>query len=239
MRFRILFISLLLSVPLYGQKILMDKDVSKAYQNIQGPNTKSFKQLYIGYGMIIDNSPELQISNIKSGCFSTGFRHKFKLLSFYSFGYEIGYNALHFNIKQTEDKMIPNNALHDKEKLRFHNGNFLLFNRLNIGKRGNVIGKFIDFGGYVNYVFSASHYTKDKIQENQSSTEPDVHAEVRVVKNTRLDYIRPFGYGLFGRAGINWIAAKVTWRMSDLFRQEYNWQELPRVSLGFELTLPN
>jgi hypothetical protein len=228
-----------MSIPLYGQKILMDKDVTKAYKNIEGPNTKSFKQLFIGYGLIIGNTSDLQINNIRSGYFSAGFRQKFKLLSFFSIGYEIGYNALHFNIRQTEDKIIPNNVLHDKEKLRFHNGNVLLFNRFNIGKRGNVIGKFIDLGGYVNYMFSSSHYVKDKIEESASAPGQDVYAEVRVVKNIKLDYKRPFGCGVFGRAGINWFAVKVTYRVSDLFKEKYEWPELPRVYLGFELTIPN
>lgn len=231
--------SLLMSTSLWGQKILMDKDVSKAYKNIEGPNTKSFKQLVIGTGMIVGGSPELEINNLRSGYFSAGFRQKFKVLSFYSAGYEIGYNALRFNIKQTEDKMIPNNILHDKEKLRFHDFHLMLFNRLNFGKRGNVIGRFIDFGGYVDYVFSSSHYTKDRIEESAFSSEPDVYADVTVVKHSKLDYVRPFGYGVFARAGINWFAVKVTYRVSELFREKYDWPELPRVYIGIELTIPN
>ena len=231
--------SLLMSTSLWGQKILMDKDVSKAYKNIEGPNTKSFKQLVIGTGMIVGGSPELEINNLRSGYFSAGFRQKFKVLSFYSAGYEIGYNALRFNIKQTEDKMIPNNILHDKEKLRFHDFYLMLFNRLNFGKRGNVIGRFIDFGGYVDYVFSSSHYTKDRIEESAFSSEPDVYADVTVVKHSKLDYVRPFGYGVFARAGINWFAVKVTYRVSELFREKYDWPELPRVYIGIELTIPN
>jgi len=231
--------SLLMSTSLWGQKILMDKDVSKAYKNIEGPNTKSFKQLVIGTGMIVGGSPELEINNLRSGYFSAGFRQKFKVLSFYSAGYEIGYNALRFNIKQTEDKMIPNNILHDKEKLRFHDFHLMLFNRLNFGKRGNVIGRFIDFGGYVDYVFSSSHYTKDRIEESAFSSEPDVYADVTVVKHSKLDYVRPFGYGVFARAGINWFAVKVTYRVPELFREKYDWPELPRVYIGIELTIPN
>ncbi|MBN2213816.1 MAG: hypothetical protein JW723_06185 [Bacteroidales bacterium] len=239
MKFSILIISLLISIPLYGQKILLDKDVTKAYQNIKGPNTKSFKQLYFGVGMVAGNTPDLQINNIKSGYFSVGFRQKFKILSFYSAGFEIGYSALHFNIKQAEDKYIPNSELHDKEKLRFHDCNLQIFNRINIGKRGNVIGRFIDIGGYTDYFFSSSHYTKDKIEESASLPRQDVFARVQVVKNSRLDYVRPFGYGVFGRAGINWFAVKVTYRMSDLFEKKYDWSELPRVYVGLELTLPN
>jgi hypothetical protein len=231
--------SLLLSTSLWGQKILMDKDVSKAYKNIEGPNTKSFKQLVIGTGLIVGDTPELKINNLRSGYFYAGFRQKFKVLSFYSAGYEIGYNALHFNIKQTEDKMIPNSILHDKEKLRFHDCHLLLFNRLNFGKRGNVIGRFIDFGGYVDYIFSSSHYTKDKTEESALSPGADVYADVTVVKHSKLDYVQPFGYGVLARAGINWFAVKVTYRLSEFFREKYDWPELPRLYLGIELTIPN
>ena len=239
MKFLVPVLIMFIHIPLYGQKILMDKDVGNAYQNIVGPNTKSFKQLFIGTGLVINNSTDLEINSLRSGYFTVGFRQKFKILSFYSIGYEIGYNACHFNIKQLEDKMIPNEEMHDKEKLRFHSGNILLFNRLNIGKRGNVIGRYIDFGGYLNYIFSTSHYTKDRIQDGISPSDPAVHAEIRIVKNTRLDYVQSFGYGLFGRIGINWLAAKVTYRMSDLFKEKYDWPELPRLQVGFEVTIPN
>jgi hypothetical protein len=232
-------ILLFINIPLFGQKMLLDKDVSKAYKNIRGPNTKSFKQICFGAGLIINNSKYTEINNLKSRYLAICFRQKFKLLSFYSIGYEVGYHAWHFNIRQTEEKMIPNEEVHDKEKLRFHGSKLLLFNRLNIGKRGNVIGKFIDFGGYVNYVFSSTHYTKDKIQDDISTSDPAVHAEIRVVKNSRLDYIQNFGYGLFARAGINWAALNVTYRISDIFKERYHWTELPRLSVGFEVTIPN
>lgn len=239
MKFCIPLILLFINIPLIGQKILMDKDVSNAYQNIQGPNTKSFKQFYFGTGLIINNSEHLEINSFRSRYLTVGFRQKYKLLSFYSLGYELGYNAWYFNIKQSEDKMIPNEELHDKEKLRLHSGNILLFNRLNIGKRGNVIGRFIDFGGYMNFIFSTSHYTKDKILDETSTSDQAVYAEIRVVKNSRLDYIQYFGYGVFARTGINWFALKVTYRMSDLFKEKYHWTELPRLQVGFELTIPN
>ena len=58
MKFYIPVILIFIQIPLYGQKILMDKDVSKAYQNIAGPNTKSFKQLFIGTGLVINNSQD-------------------------------------------------------------------------------------------------------------------------------------------------------------------------------------
>jgi hypothetical protein len=239
MKFWIPVILLFICIPLSGQKILLDKDVSKAYQNIRGPNTKSFKQVYFGTGLIVNYSKYTEINNLRSGYLAIGFRQKYKLLSFYSIGYEMGYHAMNFNISQAEGKTIPNEELHDKEKLKFHSGNLLLFNRLNIGKRGNFIGRFIDFGCYINYIFSSTHYTKDKIQDETSTSDPDVYAEVRIVKNSRLDYIQNFGYGLFARAGINWAALNINYRISDLFKEKYQWTELPRLSVGFELTIPN
>lgn len=224
---------------LRAQKILLDKDVGKAYKHIEGPNTKSFRQLFFGTGLVLPESSGIEINNLRSGYFAVGFRQKFKILSFYSIGCEIGYNALHFNLKQTDDKSVPNDIEHDKEKLRFHSANVLFFNRLNIGKRGNVIGRFIDFGAYANYIFSTSHYTKDKISGYIVPADLSEHAEIKVEKFQRLDYTRSFSYGLFARAGINWFAVKVTYRMSDLFKEKYHWPELPRYAVGIELTLPN
>jgi hypothetical protein len=221
----------------FSQKILLDKNVNEAYKIIEGPNTKTFRQAFISSGFILaeDNNSNAQIHNFKSGFFELGYRQKFKILSFYSIGYEISYKASRYHLKQNEDKLLPNADLHDKEKLRFHGADFCLFNRINVDKRGNIIGKFIDIGGYVDLVIHTTHYTKDKILEDEDNT----LSEVRIVKNSGLKYPNRFNYGIKTRVGINWFAIKAAYRVSDLFKEEYDLPELPRISIGIELTFPN
>ncbi len=241
MRFTSLFLLLFIPASLYSQKILLDKDISKAYKKIQGPNTKSFGQVYLGTGFIFSGLPDQEISIKTSGSryFSFGYRQKFKVFNFYAMGFEIEYFASQFSLKQSIGKLIPNSEIHDKEKIKLHNAAITYYNRFNIGKRGNVIGKFIDIGGFLNYAFNVVHYTKDNIAASEDLFNTDAHAKVVVTKNSRLDYIQPIQYGVYCRVGIDWFALKLTYRFSDIFKDKYNWNELPRLYAGFEISFPN
>ena len=224
-----------LSPALFSQKILLDKDVSKAYKILHGPNSSSFKQFFFGTGIIPaeNNNSGAEINTWKSGYLIVGFRQKFKVMSFYSLGYEIEYSNLRYNLKQNEDKTFPDVTLHDNERLKFNSLGISAFNRVNIGKRGNIIGKFIDVGAYANWVYRTVHSAKDDDYDAENMS------DVRVVKNIGLKYISNYQYGLIARAGINWIALKGTYRLSDLFKTKYDLPELPRFQIGFEITLPN
>ncbi|MBN2612059.1 MAG: hypothetical protein JXB00_10930 [Bacteroidales bacterium] len=233
-----LFMIMAINLSLYSQKILLEKDVTKAYKNIKGQNTKSFGHLFVNYGLIIDPSDgsdiEIKMPNSRLGAF--GYRHKFKVSGFYSFGFELGMRFSHYQIKQTEDKVFPNPVIHDKEKIKIYSGSLGLYNRFNFGKRGNSIGKYIDLGGYASYNFNRVHYTTDDVSD-EVAPGADVYAKKRVVKNSGLEYIEPFDLGLFGRAGINNFAVIVNYRLTDLFKSSYNWSELPALSIGIELGL--
>ncbi len=220
---------------LYSQRVLLDKDVTKAYKNIRGPNTKSFKQLFIGTGVNIPGtgSGDAEINLLRSGSFMTGFRQKFKVAGFYSAGYELGYSSSRYNIRQVADKAFPTAEIHDNEKIRLNALGLSVYNRINIGKQGNIIGKFIDLGAYVNLIFRSVHITRDKLND------PVDLSEVTFVKNARLKYPEQFQYGVYARLGINWIALKTTFRLSDMFKNSYDFPELSRLQIGLEVTLPN
>lgn len=236
----VLLLVLLVSFPLFSQKILLDKDINQAYKKVQGPNTKFFGQLFTGTGLIIAGAEgnDVQINIWRSMYYSFGYRQKYKIFSLYSIGFETEYFARQFNIRQTDNKVVPNSEIHDKEKLKIHSAGFSVYNRINFGKRGNVIGKFIDIGGFLNYNFSTVHFTKDKISGSDDPSENNVNARVRIVKYSQLDYFQPFEYGVYGRAGINWFAVKAGYRFTDLFREKYTWNELPRFYAGIEVSFP-
>ncbi|MFO7658447.1 MAG: outer membrane beta-barrel protein [Bacteroidales bacterium] len=233
-----LFLVWSIHLSLFSQKILLEKDISHAYKNLKGPNTKSFGQVYFGYGLIIDPSQgsatEIKMPNSWLG--TIGYRHKYKVSGFYSFGFEAGMRLSQYHIKQTDAKVFPNAINHDKEKIRLCSGSIGLYNRFNFGRRGNIIGKFIDLGGYAAYNYNTVHYTKDDIS-GDATPGADVYAKKRVTKNSGLDYIEPFDFGLYGRAGINKFAIRANFRLTDLFKAGYHWAELPALTIGVELSI--
>jgi hypothetical protein len=232
--FMILFTVLYTCSIGYTQKVLFEKNVKdNAYSKKKGPNTKYFSHLLIGYELFA-SPPDNKGAEIVYGSSATidiGYRHKFKILEFYSMGFSTEYSFAKYIIRQTDNKILPNALQHDKEKLRFNNARLEFYNRFNFDKRGNTLGKYLDIGLYGDWTFATNHYTKDKAHD-----EPNM-SEMTVVKYTRLQYTRNYNYGLTVRFGINKISLSANYRLSDLFKEEYQLPELPAFSLGLELAL--
>ena len=149
--------------------------------------------------------------------------------NFYAIGVDISYCKTTFRLKWKPIKILPNDSLHDKEKLTFHNLSLGLYNRFNFGKRGNYIGNFLDLGAKVDLPFYVVHFTKDKIDVATNNG--------RIVKTrtTALTYINPIYYNAFFRFGINKYVITGSYRLSDLFKGNNKYTELPVMTLGIEI----
>jgi len=228
----ILFSVLMTYSNSYSQEVLLEKNVKdNAYSLKEGPNMKKFSHLFFGYEFFASR-PDEKGAEIVYGLSTTmniGYRHKIKIFEFYSIGFNTKYSFKKYNIKQGENKLVPNAVLHDKEKIRFHNAGFELYNRFNIDKRGNIIGKYLDIGLYANWAFAINHYAKDKVNDENNMS------ELTVVKYSRLKYAKKYSYGLSARVGMNKVSLSAEYRLSDMFKEDYQLPELPRFSIGLEL----
>jgi hypothetical protein len=217
-----------------SQTVLLEKNVrDNAYTHKKGPNMKKFSHLYFGYEFLAGNPDDkgAEIIYGLSSCLNIGYRYKFKIFEFYSIGFNTRYNFKKYVIKQEADKILPDSELHDKEKIRFNNTGLEFYNRFNIGKRGNIIGKYLDIGVFGNWAFSINHFTKDKVNDENNM------AELVIIKYSNLLYTKRLYYGFSARLGINRLAISAEYRFSDLFKKEYQFPELPRFSIGLELAL--
>lgn len=223
-----------LMVGVSAQKAILEKEVTdEIFNKEKGPNLKKFDHLYLLANFFINTtSDEVETKPFLSGKFGLGYRYKYKLLSFYNIGFDISYKRLNFNLKQSEDKVVPNDILHDKERLAMNNFDLELYQRFQIGKTGNMIGFFIDMGAYVGYVYGAKHVTKDEIEDD------DLYkAELRKVINKKLNYTENLTYGVKARVGYNRFSLSGTYRFADLFISSYDFPELPRFTVGLQIGL--
>ncbi len=219
----------------YSQTILLEENVKNdTVVKTNGPNLKNFSHLYVGYGMILGPSDGVG-SNITTGLsyeISLGYRYKRKICNFYAIGFDVHYNTLSYRIAQDDDKILPNISSHDKEKIIFHNWGAEVYNRFNFGKRGNQVGNFLDIGAYANWISNSVHYTKDDVASANINFN---NAEVVEVYNKKLLYTEDFSYGVKARVGINRYSVFAEYRLSDLFKSEYIYSELPRLTVGVEI----
>lgn len=219
-----------------SQTVLLEKNVKdNAYSLSKGPNMKKFSHIYFAYEFYASN-PDNKGAEIIYGlstCINIGYRFKFKIVEFYSIGFNANYNFQKYVIKQEAEKIFPNSNLHDKEKIRFNNAGIEFYNRINAGKRGNTIGKYLDIGLYGKWAFAINHFIKDKVVDENNK------AELVITKYSNLMYTERLLYGFSARLGINRLAISAEYRLSDLFKKEYHFPELPRFSIGLELALYN
>ena len=226
----ILFL-LLAPIITLGQTILLEQDIinDSIPENV-GPNLKHFSHTYINYGSIIGStSNDMEIG--KSYEFSSGLRYKYKVSGFYALGFNLSYNMQSFRIKNPN---FISGIFYDKEKLVLNNFEIELYNRFNFGKRGNVIGKYIDIGAYGNYAFVTKHYLRINNEDDPLAT-----SKFTEIINRKLEYTNSINYGITARVGWEWFALYGKYRFSDIINSTSLMGEMPRLTVGVELSILN
>jgi hypothetical protein len=241
-KFLFFFICTFASLICDGQTVLLEEKVSANdfKKPTEGPNFRHFGHLFIGLGFYIPQGKDLEIET-KPGSttsFEFGWRYKLKLTNWFAMGTGINYVNDIFNLKQVETKVVPLDTLHSKERIRFNNIGSEFYVRLNFGKRGNIIGKFIDLGVYANWAFAINHMYQDKYD----SQLPYQAGSQRVILY-HLKYVERFNYGLKARIGVNRYILTASYRLSELLDSEYREQVgnyfFPKLSIGLEIGLHN
>ncbi|MDZ4751145.1 MAG: hypothetical protein SGI87_05980 [Flavobacteriales bacterium] len=226
-----------------AQNYLLEK---KPYEQLSrkefGPNTRNWWSSYTKLGPLIpilnDDSLGVQ-ENFSSWLMDIGWRHKYKLSSSLSIGYDFGYAYNTFRIKQSEtSNLLSPGFVNDKQVLRTHSITTSAFIRFNFGKkRGNTIGQYFDLVGEMNYHFREELLTRNKVDTNQGNLG-------ETVKNVSigLPFVKNFQYFGSARVGWNYISIFAKYRMSDLFRPVLginNGREVPQLPglfMGIEVT---
>lgn len=238
----LIFILIFTTLFSFSQRTLLEEDI-RTYdfeKPMNGPNMLHFTHWYVGLGFF---TPEPQEKTIEilygaSHDFTLGFRYKLKATNWLAFGADLEYNTAvyYFNNSFFNDSNSALQTHHDKEKLRLNNASSEVYIRFNFGKRGNIIGKFIDFAAYGLYNFDNKHIYIDKYSN------PNFY-NAKTVKtiNSNLNYIEALNYGARFRIGYNRYAICLSYRLSDILSQKFktdNLQlELPRLNIDFQVGL--
>ncbi len=233
---KIQFILIILFLPFFGisQKVLLEENVE--YDTLVtkfGQNYANYRHFYISAGFLTgENNPGSEIIFVNSRQMELGYRYKRKISDNYAFGLGLSICNSSFYLNQKANKIVPNDSLHSSEKIAINSLKLELYNRINIGKRGNIIGKFMDIGFFTSYNYRAKHITKDKLTDTNKFFAKKVKS---VYKG--LEYIENFGYGLGVRLGINRYVIYSQLRLTNIFKSNYNMPELPVYSVGIQIGL--
>ena len=222
---------LLLTLPfqVFTQEILLEEDV-KADTVIptKGPNLKHYTHLYAGVGFPVFTNEAVAFTKPGySSTFDVGIRYKRKLNNNLALGLDLGAGFNEYVLKQYKDKFVPDTVQNKKEKFRINTLSGSAFVRINVGKRGNSIGNYIDLGAFAGWNLVRKHKT---INDNEAGE------RVKVI-TSGLKYVEVFAYGLQSRIGFNRYAVTARCRLSDIFTASSAFPELPRLIVGVEVGL--
>lgn len=234
----VLFVASIVFIDLSAQEVLLEKNVEDQYKEIKGPNMRHYGHFYFGLGDFLDfdENAGTEINPWKSVQFMIGYRYKLKLCSFYALGLDLSFKTNSYFLEGDDVNPVDIDnplAVTANEKKHLYSNNGLgmeIYQRINIGKRGNALGKYFDIG-------ARGQWNISDIDDIITVNDDDPYTKrVRVI-NRRLKYVEPFSYGLSARIGINKMIIYGDYRLSDIFKSEFNMGELPRLSLGLQLVL--
>jgi hypothetical protein len=227
--FVFIFIFQLPVVGIWAQEIMVSEpeaiDSSVARY---GPNRRHYGHFFVNFGSSIDaGDAGARIVQPRLDQFSFGYRYKLRLFQHLALGIDAALTNFDYRLQQKDGKILPNSDLHDKERMLFTVLNGGAYMRINVGRRGNQLGNYLDLGGYGGITMSHTHFTKDKLPDGST---------VRIRRN-RLDYYQLFNYGLTARLGFKKIILFSRYRLSDMFYADKNLPELPRITAGIEFVM--
>ena len=227
---RILTLVLLaLSLGAFSQDILLEQNVkADSVRPKYGPNLSNYLHGYIGLGFPLFTSEAVSYTKPgSSSAFDFGLRYKRKLTNYLAVGIDMGVVAAAYKVQQKEGKTVPDTIINDKEKFQINSLQGSVYTRINVGRRGNYIGNFLDLGAFGSWNMIKKHKTTNENEEGE---------KVKVITG-KLKYVETFGYGLLARIGVSRYAFTATYRLSDIFDSSAAIPELPRLIVGVEIGL--
>jgi hypothetical protein len=213
-------------LPLSGncQKVIISEDLRDRDQVPEfGVNRKNFRHVYTAFHGIV-GAPENSGASIlygRSWRYEFGTRRLRRFNQTFAAGYDLGFKRDAFWMKQTEDKIVPSAIVYDQEKLVMLGTGLTIFPRINLGRRGNHMGRFMDLGIYGDWYFHSRHVSFEKDGKERIRT-----------RRSGLTYPETFGYGGMIRIGYGKVSLTSTYRISNLFSGNSGLPELPRFTAG-------
>lgn len=226
----LIFISLI-TISLQAQDTLMlEKEPMKKMEKRKGKNGSHYSHPYIGIKFPIPPGNEgAEILFWNSYGMEFGIRSKYRVSNFYSLGFNAAYAFTRYRMSQEEGKMTPDTEVYDKQSLRNNEWRLGFYNRFNFDvRRGNTIGKFLDLGVYGTYHFGNKVWTEVESGNTTINT-----------LTKKLDYIEPWGYGVFAQLGSGPWVLTAEYRLSNYFKEDSGFPEMPELTIGLQIGLHN
>ncbi|MBT2558399.1 hypothetical protein J7E24_11435 [Hymenobacter sp. ISL-91] len=218
--------------PATAQRVLLRADpATDTIPRRYGPNRNFYQHLYLGYTAVVGaaDGPGAPLRYPQSGEVFAGLRNKWRITGATAAGLDARFAYLRYQLRQSSTKQVPTAQPHYRESLGLTQLQLEPFIRLSFGRRGNVIGHYLDVSGWGSWALSSNHSYEDRPGQGQGAR--------TLVREVRPAYLRRWSWGLGARLGTGRYALAGRYRLANTFSSlaPASYPELPRWLLGLEI----
>jgi hypothetical protein len=243
-KYKIIFFAVALSSSLYAQEepsIEVEMPLeSITPQKKWGKNRTHYLHTYInlGVGSNLDSREGLSNRVFSSWDFNFGVRYKLRLNNTFALNSDIffGGQTFVFKVDKEAQQVLYPTIFKEITHERWDFGQIALAQgiRINFGKRGNHIGKFLDFGVFGQFNSRSDYtYVGTSIEDQNTNLTIREGEKIRSIDLERANNPSPFydrgglfSYGFYTRLGINRYAIASRYLIAGDFQM---------LTIGFEL----
>jgi hypothetical protein len=194
----------------------LHEDVSYPLPKIPryGPNGRHHTSFVIGLQSTFSPTYTSLAPTTKIGTLEmrAGFLYKLRIASFFSTGLQLTYANYGYNFVKDSNKIFPDSLFHKKQSLRFGLLQGEYFLRINFDpKRGNILGKYLDFFAWAGYPIMKREYFVDEVGKETHVTK---------IKNFQ-GLADVWQYGVGARLGWNRFAVFMLYRISTIVKNSF------------------
>jgi hypothetical protein len=210
---------------LWSQDVLLSETVDSTYKSSSfGPNSRHFIHVYCNFGFVFgETGQKAVVTKFGSNNIGLGLRYKLKIMNSIATGVDLELNA--------QNIFYPDHDPVLKEKYNILDIKYAWYARINFGKRGDIMGKFLDFGVWGASTCQSSKFLKTKVENKDYQYLESYQKE--------LKYINTFNYGFLARLGYEQFVIYVQYRYSDFLKQNFHdtYQNIPAWTVGLQIGL--
>lgn len=227
---------LLTVLPAVAQRVVFNEEVDTTREIPRtGPNRLYFVHGLGQLGLITGPMDYGMYTNPWSATITYGARTKIKLWSWNALVIDFGYRFDNYSLKKRQSSIAPFfPAAHQRTRLGVNNLTFAFCDRINFGRRGNVMGNWLDLGVYGDLPFHSTYVYVDQYYDSNSPNGGRFKSKTRV---TRLPWLSDFNYGFTVHLGGDMFGVFANYRVSDFVTDPSpatHYHDLPRLMIGIE-----
>jgi len=221
-------IFLTISQTVIAQEIVLSESVRPdSIKGKWGPNLSNYIHFYSSFGFItpVEQNTGSEIYFGKANNFDLGLRYKKRITNWLAVGANLYYEMYNYRLEQNDDKNFPDTLHYGKQKLKTHNFGIAPYLRINIGRRGNRLGNYLDMGAYWDVVFC------------QKIKQFDTPAGIDKVVIKNADLLNNTFWGVYANIGFaNSFVIFAKYNMSELVKpSDKNYADLPPLTIGLQI----